>query len=156
MKLPTPRMYVVWDGLVVSVVCAALAACGSASTSSTTTRNSAAAGTPPGAPPSAPGGSSGQRHTAAGAYTLSGGSATFSDRTFTASGADESGVLVKNSGVLSLKNSTIRTTSNSKSTDQSSFYGLNAGLLAESGGKEDVRIIVELRRRPPRVLTVRP
>jgi hypothetical protein len=136
MKPLTRHTSFVWHGLAVSVVCAALAACGSTSTI-TTTRSSAAAGTSPGAPGGggAPGGSSGQTYTATGAYTLSGGSVTFSNRTFTASGADESGVLVKNSGVLSLKNSTIRTTGNSKSADQSSFYGLNAGLLAESGGK---------------------
>jgi len=141
MKPLSSRAFVLCVGLAVSVLCAALAACGSGSTPSTTTRSPASAGTSPGARPGggasgggASGGTSGQIDTARGGYTLNGGSATFSNHTFRASGADESGVLVKNSGVLSLNNSTIRTTGDSKSNDQSSFYGLNAGLLAESGG----------------------
>ena len=65
-------------------------------------------------------------------YTQSGGDSTIANRSFTASNTDESGVTVTNSGTLNLSNSTVTTTGNTSSNDNSSFYGLNAGVLAES------------------------
>lgn len=65
-------------------------------------------------------------------YTQSGGSATLSGKTYTTSTADESGVLVKNSGTLNLSNSIISTSGNTSNSDNSSFYGLNAAVLATS------------------------
>jgi hypothetical protein len=68
-------------------------------------------------------------------YVQSGGSATRTNVTITASGTDSSGVLVTNSGVFVLTNSTIKSTGNSSSTDNSSKYGLNAIVLANTSGK---------------------
>lgn len=68
-------------------------------------------------------------------YTQSGGDSTITNRTFTALNTDESGVTVTDSGILNLSNSTVTTTGNTSSNDNSSFYGLNAGVLAESASK---------------------
>ena len=67
-------------------------------------------------------------------YTLDGGSATISGRTFTASGNDQSAILVTNGGNLNLRDSSISTTGNTSSEDNSSSYGLNAAVLAQAGG----------------------
>jgi hypothetical protein len=67
-----------------------------------------------------------------GAYTQSGGTTTLTGKSFTATGTDESGVLVTSSGTLTLTYSTVATSGNTTSTDSSSFYGLNAGVLANS------------------------
>ena len=138
-----------------------LAACAPATTSSTTdtvsatevaaqTTNTVQSTAPdastaaPGAPPSIsaggppPGsGTSGSSvdeglATATGAYTLDGGSATLSDQTYSATEADQSGVYVINGGELSLANATITTSGNTSSDENSSFYGLNAGVLANN------------------------
>ncbi|MDP4268199.1 MAG: T9SS type A sorting domain-containing protein [Bacteroidota bacterium] len=65
-------------------------------------------------------------------YKQSGGTATKSNQAYTASSTDESGVVVSNSGNLTLSNSTVTTSGNTSSNDNSSFYGLNAGVLSES------------------------
>lgn len=98
-------------------------------------------GAPPGAPPNgAPsgggmGGSSVEDglSTASGAYTLDGNTETQTDQTYTASDEDQSGVYVINGGELTLRNVTIETSGNTSSDENSSFYGLNAGILATSG-----------------------
>ena len=122
-----------------------VAACGSGGSNAARSTNAigstAAAGAPaPGTPPPAPGGSGGAgasspTYTATGKYTLNGGTATRANAMISASGSDESGVLVTNSGTLTLRNPTITTSGNSKSSDESSFYGLNAGVLANAKGK---------------------
>lgn len=57
-------------------------------------------------------------------------------RAFTASGTDESGVLVTGATAkLTLLRLVIRTSGNTKSSDESSFYGLNAGALAPGGAR---------------------
>ena len=116
-----------------------VAACGSSSSGSTRARSVPASpgGSPPSGAPS--GGSSTPRYTATGIYTLSGGTATLANRSLSAHGTDESGVLVKDSGLLTLKQSSVSSSGSSKSSDESSFYGLDAGVLAQSRGK--VRII---------------
>lgn len=87
-------------------------------------------GEPPGGNP--PGGPS-TSVTYYATYKLDGGTATQSGQTYSATAADTSGVWVANSGVLTLTNPTILTSGNTSSQDNSSFYGLNAGLLATSG-----------------------
>jgi hypothetical protein len=69
------------------------------------------------------------------AYSQSGSTATKSNQTITASNTDESGVKVTDSGTFTLSNSTIKTSGDTSSMDNSSFYGLNAAALAESGSK---------------------
>jgi hypothetical protein len=68
-------------------------------------------------------------------YKQTGGNATLTHQTFVASSTDESGVWVTSAGVLTLTNSTITTTGDTSSQDNSSFYGLNAALLASAAGK---------------------
>lgn len=86
---------------------------------------------PPGG--SSPGGSSSSSVTYYATYELNGGTATQSNQTYTATATDTSGVWVTNSGVLTLINPTILTSGGTSSQDNSSFYGLNAGLLVTSG-----------------------
>jgi autotransporter-associated beta strand protein len=68
-----------------------------------------------------------------GTYVQSGSSATKTGQTYTASAQDTSGVWVTGSGVLTLDNCEISTSGNTSSNDSSSFYGLNAGVLASQG-----------------------
>ena len=119
---------------------AALVACGSSSRASTSSAKtgvsaaqSVASAAAPGAPPggAGSGGTSTPTYADTGAYTLSKGSAVLKGRRFTASAADESGVLVNSSGQLTLLNPTVATTGSSKSSDESSFYGLDAGVLTD-------------------------
>jgi hypothetical protein len=70
---------------------------------------------------------------ASGVYSQNGGSETNSSQIFNASNKDESGILVKNNGTFTLSDSTILKTGATSSSDNSDFYGLNAGVLAESG-----------------------
>lgn len=97
-------------------------------------------GSPPsGSPPGGAGGSSGGSSadqglaSATGAYTVNGQTETQMDQTYTASNDDQSAVYVINGGNLSLSNATITSTGNTSSNDYSSFYGLNAAVLATSG-----------------------
>lgn len=68
------------------------------------------------------------------AYKLSSGSATLSDKTFEANSDDTSAIYVTNSGSLKLNNAEVITTGNTSSQDESSFYGLNAAVIASNGG----------------------
>ncbi len=67
-------------------------------------------------------------------YTLNGGSATESGQTYTATATDTSGVWVTNGGNLTLVNPIITTSGNTSSVNDSSQYGLNAGVMADDGG----------------------
>lgn len=114
------------------------------STDATATDASSAApaGNPPsGAPPAGnppPGAGTGGASideglaTATGTYTLDGQAATLTGQTYNASSADQSGVYVINGGNLTLSNSTITTSGDTSSDENSSFYGLNAGVLANN------------------------
>lgn len=114
-------------------------ACGGTQASTNTTSGSkapggAAPGGPggPGGPP--PGGaSSASNLKLVGTYTLSGGTVSLSNKTYTASANDTSGILVSKSGNLTLTNVIVNTTGKSSSSDNSSFYGLNAPVLTTSG-----------------------
>ncbi len=137
---------------------AATAQATSAATQAATTTNSSAgqppsmpAGSPPngalmGQPPSnggtpqdgaPPGGSNTSADTAlstaSAAYKLDNQTATQTGQTYTASNNDESAVYVLNGGSLQLSNSMINTSGNTSSQDSSSFYGLNAAVLATAG-----------------------
>ena len=68
-------------------------------------------------------------------YTQSRGTETKSNQTITASDTDKSAVMVTDGGTFTLSDSTVKTTGNSSSMDSSSFYGLNAAILAESASK---------------------
>ncbi len=100
--------------------------------------------TPPnGAPPSgAPGTASSTTTTnpvltsTCGAYTLDAGDAvTAADQTYASTAADQSAACVINGGSLTLSNVTVTKTGDSSSSDNSSFYGLNAGVLVGSGSQ---------------------
>jgi hypothetical protein len=67
------------------------------------------------------------------AYTQNGGTVIKSNQTYAASQADQSAVYVTNDGVFTLTYSTITKTGDTSSNDNSSFYGLNAAVLAEGG-----------------------
>lgn len=54
--------------------------------------------------------------------------------TYTASGTDETAILVDNA-TKTIANATVTSTSVTSSDDNSSFYGLNAAVLAKNGGK---------------------
>lgn len=71
--------------------------------------------------------------TASGVYSQSGGTVSQSYKSYSASGADQSAVYVTSSGIYSLDHGTINKSGNTSSTDNSSFYGLNAAVLANSG-----------------------
>ncbi len=82
-----------------------------------------------------PGGGGGTTYTLSGTYTVNGTTATQTGQTYTSSTTDQSGVYVLNSGNLTLTNCLITTSGNSSSNDNSSFYGLNAGVLATSASQ---------------------
>jgi hypothetical protein len=71
-------------------------------------------------------------------YQLDGGSKEFSGQTYTANDEDKSAVYVLNGGILTLKDAIITTSGDTSSQDNSSFYGLNAAVLAASGGMIDL------------------
>ncbi|MFA0823772.1 MAG: hypothetical protein ACC612_12910 [Methanomethylovorans sp.] len=67
------------------------------------------------------------------AYTQSGETVTESDMEIAATNTDESAIKVNDSGSFTLSDSTIKKTGDTSSNENSDFYGLNAGVLAESG-----------------------
>lgn len=90
-----------------------------------------------------PGGGSGDSNsslasTASGVYVVDGTTAAQSGQTYTATQDDQSAVWVKNGGELTLTQSTLSSSGNTSSQDNSSFYGLNAVLLATSGSTVQV------------------
>lgn len=89
---------------------------------------------PGGGPGGAPGGNTGSpSYTLSGAYTLDGKTATETNAEYTSDTTDVSAVYVTNGGDLTLTNPTIVTTGDTSSSDASSFYGLNAAVLATGG-----------------------
>jgi hypothetical protein len=92
-----------------------------------------AGGTGPGGPP--PGGGSGAEvYPTAAAYILSSGTETQDGQTYTATEQDESGILVTDGASLTLTNATVNTSGDSSDTGSSSFYGLNAAVVALTQG----------------------
>jgi hypothetical protein len=74
-----------------------------------------------------------EAYTLSGTYTLNSGTATETNQTYTSNTEDTSAIYVTNGANLILTNPTITTSGDSSSLDDSSFYGLNAGVLATSG-----------------------
>lgn len=108
------------------------------SSASPSVATSTSAGPPGGAPPGAPpggagaGGGSSAQVTAKGAYVHSSGTTSTSGGSYHASATNTSGVL-NTGGWLTLDKATVSTSGASSSSDQSSFYGLNAAVLAKTG-----------------------
>lgn len=67
-------------------------------------------------------------------YTLNGGTASESNQTFAATLTDQSAVYVLNSGHLTLTNRIMTKTGDTSNLNNSSQYGLSAGVLAKSAG----------------------
>lgn len=68
-----------------------------------------------------------------GTYTQSSGTVTKTGQTYSSATTDVSAISVTG-GTFSLSSSKVTTGGNTSSSDNSSFYGLNAGILAKSGG----------------------
>ena len=68
-----------------------------------------------------------------GSYTVNGGTASQTGQTYSAAVADQSAVYVLNSGKLTLTNCTMSKTGDASNVNNSSQYGINAGILANSG-----------------------
>ena len=104
-------------------------------------------GRPPGPPGGneGPGGSGGPPpggHTSyklSGTFTVSGRTETTTGQTYKSSTTDVSGVYVLNGGNLTLVTPTVLTSGNTTSQENSSFHGLNAGVLAVKGSRVTVR-----------------
>lgn len=95
-------------------------------------------GTPPsGTPPTGAPGMTGKttKSTGTASYTLSGKTAVLSGKKITAQKVDQSGIKVSKKGSLTLSGITVTKTGATSSDENSNFYGLNAGILAESGSK---------------------
>ena len=108
-----------------------VSACGSATT--TTASPKATTSTTAGAPPGGSGGGGGNaaQVAAKGAYVHSTGTTSASGKMYSASAANTSGVM-NAGGSLTLDEARISTSGASSSSDQSSFYGLDAGILAKA------------------------
>jgi hypothetical protein len=91
-----------------------------------------------GAPPPPPGSSHGKKVATTGLYVLDSGSSSKSKETIDAQKADQSAVKVCKGAALTLSGSTLTKSGDSSATENSDFYGLNAAVLAESGGKIDI------------------
>jgi hypothetical protein len=113
-----------------------VSACGSATTTTASPKatTSTTPGAPPGDPPGGSGGGGGSSApiTAKGAYVHGTGATSASGKSYDASAGNTSGVL-NTGGWLTLDKAAISTSGASSSSDQSSFYGLDAGVLAKAG-----------------------
>jgi autotransporter-associated beta strand protein len=76
-----------------------------------------------------------------GVYTLNGGTALLPGITNSTSTADQSGILVYNSGNLSVGTVNVTTSGNASSTDSSGRYGVNAGVLAGTSTSRGTALI---------------
>ena len=84
-------------------------------------------------PPPPPGGGSHSCKLRA-VYTLNAGTVKTANRTYRSASGDLSAILVSNRASLTVRNPTITTTGNSSSPENSSFYGLNAAVVAAQAG----------------------
>ena len=74
-----------------------------------------------------------------GAYTLSSDTASTDNGLFISDKQDTSAVWVKRKGYLHLYNPEVKTTGSTSSNEGSSFFGLNAAILASEGGKINIQ-----------------
>lgn len=75
----------------------------------------------------------GSSSSASGVYSQNSGTETQTGQAYTATETDQSAIYVTNGGTLTVSEATIVTSGDTSSQDNSSFYGLNAAVLAESG-----------------------
>jgi hypothetical protein len=68
-----------------------------------------------------------------GVYSQSGGTSSETEKTYAATASDQSGIYINNSSDYTLTQSTITKTGATSSIEDSDYYGLNAGALAEGG-----------------------
>lgn len=108
------------------------AGCGSNGAATATSATVVQASKAPAAPPGDAGGGSAVYPTSA-AYSQSGDSKSEDGKTYSAGEQDQSAILVTDGGVFKVSDATIETTGDSSSNDSSSFYGLNAAVVATSG-----------------------
>lgn len=73
-----------------------------------------------------------------GAYTQKGKNITQNKQIYNATKQNQSAIKVTDGGKLTITQSTINKTGNSTSEEDSNFYGLNAGVLAESTARIDI------------------
>lgn len=102
-----------------------------------------APGNPPGGAPPTDGGASATTTNpvltdTCGAYMVDGKSVAESGQTYAATAGDQSSICVINGGELTLTNPTITKSGDTSSADNSSFYGLNAAVLAGSGSRVSI------------------
>jgi hypothetical protein len=93
-------------------------------------------GPPPnGGGPGGPGGGRNNTYTLSGVYSLTDGSTkTVKNAIYKSETKDVSGVYVAKKSQLTLVNATVTTAGDTSSQENSSFYGLNAAVLAADGG----------------------
>ncbi|MGO9200485.1 MAG: periplasmic heavy metal sensor [Limisphaerales bacterium] len=89
----------------------------------------------PGGGPGGPGGGSRAAAKLSGAFTVDGTTQTVADKTLSSDATDASGVYVANGGNLVLSNVTVKTTGNTSSQENSSFFGQNAGVLVNKNSR---------------------
>lgn len=113
--------------------------CTSSSSSNSTGPNTATESSSKVAPPGGGvpgGGSNGPTITGTAAYSVSGEEVSKSGETYTATSANQSGVIANKSAKVTITNATInKTGGDTTSEDESNFYGLNAGALAEAASE---------------------
>jgi hypothetical protein len=80
-----------------------------------------------------PGGDSTAVYPANAVYSQSGDSKSEESQTYTASEDDQSGILVSDGGSLAVTNARVETFGDTSSNGSSSFYGLNAAVVATAG-----------------------
>jgi hypothetical protein len=76
-----------------------------------------------------------------GAYSLNGGTTNLPSLTETTSTTDQSGILVYNSGTLTVETINVSSSGDASNTDNSDKYGINAGILAGSSTTKGTIII---------------
>ena len=74
---------------------------------------------------------------AAGATTVDGEEMTLSE-TYAATESDESAILVTNGGNATISGATVTKSGDSSNTENSEFYGVNAGVLVQSGSEATI------------------
>lgn len=117
--------------LVVLLVCITAVAAGCSTQGMPSTDTNPPSGAPPtGNAPT----SSNSSPAITGVYAQSSGTQTTSGQTYKAESNDQSAVYVTKTGVLTLNGATVTTSGDTSSQDNSSFYGLNAAVLAADGG----------------------
>lgn len=128
---------VMMASMILSTSCPVYAA-DTSSTTSTTTSTESNTGVPV-APPGSDTSGSSSVTTGAGAYVLSGETATLSNKEVTAADSNESIVKVTDSGKLTIASAKLtKSGGDTTSEDSSNFYGLNAGVLASGESTIDI------------------